>query len=194
MEQIQYLLVRESDGFVIGAQMIDDVGPQPETPECPVDGATLVRFDGEFSRAGKRHSQAAYFVDGMVEWLETATLAEAQASAWEAVKQARDAAESADFAFDGGMYQPDKERISGAVLAALLAERAGVEYIEEWTLADDSRRMLTGAQVMALGATLSARVSAIHKTGRELREAIAAATTPQEACACTWPTEEPNAE
>jgi uncharacterized protein YcbX len=123
--------------------------------------------------------------DGL-HWIDTASVEHAQANAWAAVKQARDAAEAAPFEFEGGMYDPNKENVSGAALAALLAQLGGVEVSRTWTLADNSRRVLTGAQIIAMGLALTARVDAIHERGRTLRDLIDNATTPAEAYGHTW--------
>lgn len=116
------------------------------------------------------------------------TLETAKARAWSSVKRQRDAHEAADFEFEGGIYQADKARISGAVLGALMAQLNGVPFSEEWTLADDSVVVLSGAQVLGMGVALIQRVSAIFETARTMRVAIAAATSPAAAYeAAVWP-------
>ncbi|MBD8531497.1 MULTISPECIES: DUF4376 domain-containing protein [unclassified Massilia] len=124
--------------------------------------------------------------DGDYSWLETASIEHARAQAWGAVKSSRDAAEAAPFEFEGDMYDPNKENISGAALAALLAQLAGQEIADEWTLADNTRKTLTGAQIIALGLTLTQHVRTIHARGRQLRDLIDNATTPAEAYSYTW--------
>jgi hypothetical protein len=118
---------------------------------------------------------------GKYHWHETATLAEARANAWAAVKKARDAAEAADFEFGGTLYQPDVAKITGAVLAALLPRAEGDPFTIDWTVSDNSVVTLTAPQVMALGLTLTARINGIHQRGRQLRALIDNAATPAEA-------------
>lgn len=123
------------------------------------------------------------------------TLETAKARAWNSVKRQRDAHEAADFEFEGGMYQADKARITGAVIGAVMAQMNGVPFSEEWTLADDSVVELSGAQVLGMGAALIQRVSAIFETARTMRVAIAAATSPAAAYeAAVWPQPTPTQE
>lgn len=124
--------------------------------------------------------------DGSMEWVEIATLAEAQANAWAAAKKARGEAESADFEFAGTLYQPDVAKITGAFLAALLPRAESDPFAIDWTVADNSVVTLTAPQVMALGLTLTARINSIHQQGRQLRALIDNAATPAEAYGYTW--------
>jgi len=124
--------------------------------------------------------------NGVLRWHDPATLADAKANAWTAAKTERDKAEAAPFEFEGGMYDPNKENVSGAALAALLAQLGGVEVSRTWTLANNSRRVLTGSQIIAMGLALTARVDAIHERGRTLRDLIDNSATPAEAYGYTW--------
>jgi hypothetical protein len=184
--KIPFLMVRDFDALILGTLWHDDPDNGPTKPQhAPPPGVTLV--PGELSRAGRRDSEAAYWrgVDG-VEWVETSTLDQARAEAWTAAKNARVEAEAEPFEFEGGMYDPNKENVSGAALAALLAQLGGLEVSRTWTLADNSRRVLTGAQIIAMGLALTARVDAIHERGRMLRDLIDNATTSAEAYGYTW--------
>lgn len=134
-------------------------------------------------------TSAAYWVggiDGEPQWVEMGTIDEAHAEAWTVAKIARDRAEAAPFEFDGGMYDPNKENIAGAALAALMAQLQGIPVLRRWTLADNTCRDLTGEQIIALGLALTERVDAIHERGRQLRDLINAAATPAEAYGYTW--------
>ena len=124
--------------------------------------------------------------NGELYWLDPVGLADAKANAWAAAKNAREAAERADFEFDGTLYQPDVAKITGAVLAALLPRAEGDPFAINWTVSDNSVVTLTAPQVMALGLTLTARIDAIHQRGRELRALIENAATPTEAYGYTW--------
>ncbi|MFC3457267.1 hypothetical protein [Massilia haematophila] len=89
MEQIRYLIVRSEDSLVLGAQHFDDAGPLPAPPECPLHGASLVQFDGDFSRAGRRHTEMAYLLeDGAIEWRDTAVLDDEREAAIETIDSA----------------------------------------------------------------------------------------------------------
>lgn len=139
--------------------------------------------------AGPTPTSALHWHEGAFSWLETADVAGAQAIAWERVKAARDKAEAGTFEFEGGIYDLNKENVSGAALAALMAQLAGQPFSIEWTLADNSVRVLDATTMQALGRSMVAHIDALHCTARGLRERISAATTPDEAYAVTWPTE-----
>lgn len=139
-----------------------------------------------------------WIANGELYWYDPSTIEQAHAIAWERVKAARDAAEAAAFEFEGGMYDPNKENITGAALAAFMAQMAGVTISRRWTLADNSRRTLAGPQLIDLGYKLTTRVDAVHETGRRLRDQLEAikntpGATPADLYAVTWPTEEFNA-
>lgn len=124
---------------------------------------------------------------GNYRWHDPVSLKEARANAWASAKVARDAAEAADFDYGGVLYQPDVARITGAVLEAMLP-RAEDEppFSIDWTVSDNSVVTLNAAQMVGLGRTLAARMSAIHHKGRLLRALIDNATTPAEAYGYTW--------
>lgn len=164
-----------------------------------VDGALVAEMDPPvpcWPRPDPYYAEAELlFIGGALQWHDPRPLAAAKAAAWEAAKSARDAAEAADFEFEGVMYQPDIKRITGGVLNALMAQLAGVPFSEEWTVSDNTSVWLDGAQMQALGLALARRISDIHATGRAMRKAIADATDPAEAyTAAIWPPtiEEPN--
>lgn len=114
-------------------------------------------------------------------------LAEAKAYKWTALKAARTVAEAASFTCDGSVYQADKERISGAVQLALLAQLAGQPFSIDWTLSDNSVRTLDAAQMIAVGVALGTVVSSIFDTARQLRIQLDAANTVEEVDAIGWP-------
>jgi hypothetical protein len=114
-------------------------------------------------------------------------LNEAKEQKWATLKDARTAAESAPFICDGSVYQADKERISGAVQLALLAQLAGQPFTIDWTLSDNTVRTLDAAQMIAVGVAMGTSVSAIFGTARSLREQLDAATTIVEVDAIGWP-------
>ena len=90
MEQIQYLTL-EGDGTVVGTQLVEDPGPVQGPPECPIPDATLVRFDGEFTRDGRRDTEVAYWRDGAIEWEDHAVLEDERAAAIGAIDAAGEA-------------------------------------------------------------------------------------------------------
>lgn len=127
------------------------------------------------------------FSGGQIVPDQSNTLKAAKERAWTRVKLERSRAEGGNFTYDGGTYQADKVRITGAVQLALLAKSAGVPYSETWTLTDNTTRVLDADGVIAMGLALGTFVSGIYATGRALREQINAATTIEEADAIRWP-------
>jgi hypothetical protein len=128
--------------------------------------------------------------------IDMRTLAIARAEAWARVKAARDIAEKSDFTHGGNVYQADRERINGAVTAAILSQMSGAAYSITWTLSNNTTVDLDGAQMMAVGAALAQRVKEVFDTGVALREAIAAVsetspTTNAQLDAINWPSQEP---
>jgi hypothetical protein len=174
--------------------------PDPEAGPVPPVVAVLpgirlldTPLARDFTREGRRSTEAAYWRDGdevtpgTVEWVETATLDDARALAWAAAKKSRDEAEGADFEFAGILYQPDVAKITGAVLAALLPIQPPLApFSIDWTVSDNSVVTLDAEQVMALGLTLTARINRIHQRGRVLRDLINNSATPAEAYGYTW--------
>ena len=187
----QFLMVRDTDQFIYGTVEQDhpDDGPIIPQGDCPIAGATLVAYEGAFSRAGRRDSEQAYLVDGAPQWVDLVTLDAAKAVAWARIKEARDAAEAGVFEFEGGLYDLNKQNVSGAALAALMAEIAGQPFSIEWTLADNTVRVLDAATVQALGRAMVVHIDKLHGIARSLRDKVSAATTPDQAYAVTWPTE-----
>lgn len=184
-----YFSVRIADRLILAVLWYPDPDAGPVVPPGWIaKGTELVEHSaaGTFTREGRRETESAYLQGGAVVWVETATLAEARANAWSAVKAARDEAEAAHFEFEGSWYQPDVKNITGAVLASLLAAARGMSFVRDWTLADNSVLSLTGEQVQALGLVLTDRIDAIHQRSRTLRDLIDNATTPAEAYGYTW--------
>lgn len=114
------------------------------------------------------------------EWTDERDLEQAREDKWRQTKARRDIAEYGDFTWDGSTFNADVEsrnRIMGAVQLATLAMGAGQPYSVVWTLADNTTRTLSATDMMAVGATLGARVGAAHARAAELRAQINAATT-----------------
>ena len=127
------------------------------------------------------------FYQGTVVSDDSQTLETYKLRKWAVLKDARTAAEMASFTCDGSMYQADKERISGAVQLALLAQLAGQPFTIDWTLTDNSVKTLDASQMIAVGVALGKAVSAIFDTARSLRTRLDAATTIEEVDAIGWP-------
>jgi len=81
MSQQHILFVRE-DGVISASGWIDNPNNGPTTPvfsSCP--GETIVAFDGEFTREGRRDTEVAYLRNGAVEWEDRAVLEDEKVAA-----------------------------------------------------------------------------------------------------------------
>lgn len=164
--------------FVAGAPYVytDDI-------MMPVDGVV-----GPLAQAAEAWlvADASPFAGGEIAVDNSMSLEAAQDRAWACIKRARDIAEQADFTCDGHVYQGDRERILGGVMAAKLASDAGQSFATEFTLSNNDPITLDAVQMMAVGMALLAQVEEAFARGRAKRVAIYATTSPAELDAITW--------
>lgn len=105
---------------------------------------------------------------------EAEALKKAKNAQWEKVKQARAAAEYGGFTWDGSTFDSDpisQARINGAVTLAQMNSAFSIG----WTLADNTVRTLTAADMIAVGVALGQHVNACHERARVLRGEIESA-------------------
>ena len=124
-------------------------------------------------------------------WSDQRTLPQAQAETWQTIQAARDAAMSANFVWDGSVFQGDaasQTKIQGDVLAAVVASMQGQTFSASWTLFDNTQRTLSGPDMIAVGQALQASMTTAFAQGVALRAQIEAATTLSQLDAITWPT------
>ncbi len=117
-------------------------------------------------------------------------LATAKARRWAEIKQLREGHEFGPLEWDGVTFDADERaqlRIMGAVQLATQAVAAGQDFGMDWTLADNTIRRLSAADLVSLGDALGRQVAAAHETARLLRERIEAAQTVEEVSAVGWP-------
>jgi predicted mannosyl-3-phosphoglycerate phosphatase (HAD superfamily) len=113
-----------------------------------------------------------------------------KAEKWTGIKSERAARLFDVFDWDGSTFDADAESrslIQGAVQMALLAKSAGQPFAVEWTLADNTVRVLSADDMIAVGLALGARVNDAHIKARALRTAIADAKSHEEVQAVKWP-------
>lgn len=108
-----------------------------------------------------------------------------KAERWNFIKSERDKAEYGGFTWDGSVFDSDaisQQRITGAVTLAQM----DVSYTTGWVLADNTVRVLTSADISAVGVALGQHVGAgfIHAT--ILRAAIESASTVSAVEAIVW--------
>jgi len=112
-------------------------------------------------------------------------LATLKARKWEEIKAAREAAEFGGFVWAGSAFDSDdvsQRRLQGAVqLAGLLPT-----FAVDWTLADNSTRTLSAADLQAVGVALGQHVQACHAQARSRRAQILAAGTAAQVALIGW--------
>lgn len=124
------------------------------------------------------------------QWADPRDLATHKEDKWATIKAAREAAEYSPFTWDGSSFDADSEsqrRIQGASQLAMIAASASQSFEIDWTLADNTVRTLSGAEMIQVGLALGTHVATQHVIARTLREVIESATTVAEVEAVTWP-------
>lgn len=119
------------------------------------------------------------------QWADPRTLNDIKLAKWAIIKQARSSAEFGGFTWDGSPFDSDaisQSRIQGAVQLAAMAPG----FTIDWTLANNSVRNLSAADLANVGAALGMHVAAQHAKARLLRSQIEVATTVAEVDAVTW--------
>lgn len=117
-------------------------------------------------------------------------VARAKADKLKEIHSIRDSKEYGGFSWDGSLFDSDPQsqlRIQGGVQLANMSAMSGQPFSIDWTLADNTVRTLSGADMIAVGMALAAHVQTVHATGRALRAQIEAATTAAEVEAVVWP-------
>lgn len=157
-----------------------------EVPEQPADIATIYWHGGGLHAIPERPSDFHQFDYASKSWQDPRTLQDFKDAKWAETKAARAAAEFGGLLWDGSLFDSDEKsqaRIQGAVQLAAMAPAFAVD----WTLADNTVRTLSAADVLALGMALGAHVAQQHTTARAVREHIEMAASVAEVLAITWP-------
>ena len=118
-------------------------------------------------------------------WFDKRSMAEHKRDKWKEIKDARAAAEEGGFVWDGSTFDSDEvsqRRIGDAVTMAGIVPN----FTIDWTLADNTVRTLSAADMVNAGKALSRHVQAVFQRGRARRAEIEAATTKQEVNAVVW--------
>lgn len=118
-----------------------------------------------------------------------------KARRWNEVKAVRSSKEHGDIPSSIGLVQGDpasQVKINGLTTMALIAKSAAQPFAEDFTLADNTVAVLADADAaINFGASVGQYISAVYARARELRDAIDAATTPEELAAVDistgWP-------
>lgn len=102
------------------------------------------------------------------------------------MKERRDAEEFGTFVWDGSAFDASPAsvvRLIGAVLMSSWTPSFSVD----WTLADNTERTLTAAQLTAVAQALGANTLAAHERYKVAKTALLTATTIEEIEAVSWP-------
>lgn len=90
-----FLMVRD-DGVVLGVSHEADPDDGPIIPQLEHEpDVRLIRFDGNFTREGRRDSEVPHLIDGAIVWVETASAAMSLPDVIAAIDAAADAARRA---------------------------------------------------------------------------------------------------
>ena len=111
-------------------------------------------------------------------WIDPRSLQDFKVARWVEVRRERDVAEFGGFSWDGSRFDSDalsQQRITGAVTLAMMNSAFSID----WTLADNTARTLTAADMIAVGVALGQHVNACHETARVLRGEIESALAAQ---------------
>lgn len=168
-------------------------GGAPATKSTHYIGSNGVAVAYDATQAAAKADRPAYrqahWDNSTMAWVDDRTLDQLKASRWGVMLAARSADEFGPFVWDGSTFDGDERsqaRIQSAVLLALLAAQTDTSFSIDWTLADNSVRTLTGANMIAVGQAMSVHVAAAHAAGRTKRTEIMAAANAADVDAVTW--------
>lgn len=156
-----------------------------------VSGGALTAYTPEQAALKSERRFPAVWSNASMSWVDLRTLPERKSAKWASIKQRRSEEEFGGFTWDGSTFDSDPQsqsRIQGAAQLATLAMIASQAFSVDWTLADNTVRTLTGADMLAVGQQMGVHIMTTHATSRALREAIEAATTPEQLESIVWPT------
>lgn len=176
--------------------------PDDVTP-VPMEGATALAIDpgvelglcyvdvqtGNLARMPERPSRAYVFDYAAKQWQDPRTLQDCQAAKWVEIKRARQAALNAPLVTPFGAFDADsagQDNISRGVLLANNLAALGYPVAINFTLHDNSVKVLDAPAMVQVGLLLGGRVQLIRDKATALREQIDAATTAAHLDAITW--------
>ena len=123
------------------------------------------------------------------EWEDPRTLDELKVFKRAEIKRKRTQAEHSGVLFEGYIFDSDstsQARISGAVQLAMIAQMTSMPFYVNWTLSNNSVRLLESKEVVQLGVALGQHVQAQFTKGQALQVQIDAATTKEELDLIKW--------
>lgn len=189
--QIQYLIVREGDNVIVGSTWRPDPDAGPTIPQggCPVEGARLVRYDDEFTRAGRSGTDEARWVGGAVVWVDGRNLDECRSAKAGAISNACREYIEAGFhcaALGATHLYPAKSQDQANLVASVTDSLlAGDEpdWATPFWCADEAGvwdyRLHTAAQIRKVGREGKAAIVAALQRNEALQRQVAAANIEQ---------------
>jgi len=145
----------------------------------------LNRSTGEIFKRDEKEFFYQVWDWNSLSWIDPRTLDDLKAQQWETIKAARTQAEYGGFTWDGSTFDSDaisQARLTGAVQLAQLNPALALD----WTLASNTVRTLSAADLTAVGVALGVHVSTQFTKGQTLRAQIDAATTKEAVEAIVW--------
>ena len=122
-------------------------------------------------------------------WEDPRTVQDFKDAKWGSIKESREAAINAPLLTPYGTFDSDpksRQNITDAILMLKSLEDLGSPTTIDFTLADDTARTLTTAEMVMVGLLLGQKIQAAHAQARALRGALDLATTKEEVEAITW--------
>lgn len=162
LELADYLVALAPEGLDTSAHYVDESGMVCAMP----------------ARPGSHHA----FDWAAKEWADPRTLQDLRDAKWAEIKQARAAAFTAPLVTPFGIFQADdegQENISRAVLLANNLTALGYPVGIDFTLADDTIRVMNAPAMVQVGLLLGGRVQLIRAHATALRAQIESATADQ---------------
>lgn len=169
----------EVHAAIIASETMLDVAPEGrvwvEVP-MPLEDHTVAMIDGQPSvvtRAAQPDRE----------------ITRAKSNRRQYVNQCRAIAEYGLFAWEGSLFDSDRDsqaRLQGAFQLANLALTSGQQYQVSWMLADNTARTLSAVDMLGVGHALAEHILATHMKARDLKAQIDAATTIAEIEAVDW--------
>lgn len=123
------------------------------------------------------------------QWEDPRTVQDFKDAKWISIKEAREAIINAPLVTPYGIFDSDpksRQNITDAILMLKSLEDLGSPTTIDFTLADDTARTLTTAEMVMVGLLLGQKIQAAHAQARALRGALDLATTKEEVEAITW--------
>lgn len=190
-----YFLVRDDDSAILSCMWYDDPDAGPGKPlPLPPEGTVLVDspLALEFTREGRSDTSVAYWQEGAVEWIDTASLEALRDAKKLEINKCRELANSTYFEFQEKRIACDalswKDILSANCLIALTGTLPQ-GWPGGWKTIDNSYVAIPDVATWTqfIGAMVS-RGTAHFNHSQQLKSLLAAAETPEQIAAIKWET------